>query len=404
MTEHLTVIIPTRDRADVLKYTLAATLSLIDPKMTVLVSDNASVDETPTLLSTFQDPRLKVIRTPVRVSMRENWEYALRHVSNGWVTVIGDDDAILPGAHETVQRIAAETGAEAIRSQTAEFVWGTKGRTSTLSIPLARGYSIRHTPRELSRVMSGKQPYTTLPVLYNGGFIKIDALKRIALSDGSVFGSSIPDVYTGIALCSVLDYYVFCKEPLAINGASHHSGGTAAMASNSAAPKPETDPFRKFVNENDVPFHPLIPLLSDGSIVPSIHTFVLETFLTAQSLGIKLPVSVSMSEQYEIIRAGLKLRDSTDEYGEWLENFRKLNKINQEYSDFMAKSGKGLSRFRKLVELAKRLDLHTADSEQTLDLHTIVDAVNYCSRMKTSPPNRMLNGLHRLSARLGRFW
>ncbi|MFM7097290.1 MAG: glycosyltransferase, partial [Gemmataceae bacterium] len=160
--------------------------------MTVLVSDNASVDETPELLKTFQDSRLRVIRTPARCSMRANWEYALSHVSDGWVTVIGDDDAILPGAHEMVQKIYAETGVEAIRSLTAFYKWPDKEHLGGLKIPLSRGYSVLKTSRELSRVMSGQKRYTILPMLYNGGFIKVSALWRMALSNGTVFGGSIP--------------------------------------------------------------------------------------------------------------------------------------------------------------------------------------------------------------------
>lgn len=400
MTENLTVIIPTRDRADVLQHTLTATLRLNDPNMTVLVSDNASVDETPDVLKTFQDSRLRVIRTPARCSMRANWEYALSHVSDGWVTVIGDDDAILPGAHEMVQKISAETGVEAIRSLTAKYSWPNKERPAGLEIPLSQGYSIRSSSRVLSQVMSGQMHYTTLPVLYNGGFIKVSAMRRMALSNNTVFGGSIPDVYTGLVLCSVLDSYALCKEPLAINGASRHSGGTSAMASGNSAPLKASNPYRKFVDENDVPYHKLIPLLSDGRIAPSEYAHVLETFLTAQDAGIRLPVMINMLEQYEIIRDEFKRRGTIAQNENWLARFRELNKINPHDTNVVNKLEKALKSFKRGVEVANRIDIHVAKPAHDRDLQTIVEAVDYCSRLKENPPNRLLNAFSRLTDRL----
>ena len=38
--------------------------------------------------------------------MSHNWEFALGFVPDGWVTIIGDDDALLPGALKRVSGIA----------------------------------------------------------------------------------------------------------------------------------------------------------------------------------------------------------------------------------------------------------------------------------------------------------
>lgn len=402
MTEHITVIIPTRDRADVLQHTLAATLSLQDRHMTVLVSDNCSVDETPELLKRFDDHRLSVIRTPARVSMRANWEYALKHVKDGWVTVIGDDDAVLPGAFETVRRISAETGIEAVRSSTAEFIWPKDGQRASLTLPLARGYEVKDTHHELAKVMAGKKHYTKLPVLYNGGFVKVSALRRMALRDGTVFGGSIPDVYTGIALCSVLQKYVYCKEALAINGASRHSGGTAAMQPKGQTATSDQNPFKKFLSENDVPFHSLIPSPADFHVAPATHIFVLETFLTAQDAGIMLPVSIDFREQYELIMAELAERGSEKDSSAWLSKFCELNNIDLNSPNKPKDQEKLQRKLRKFLELAKRMDLHVAKSKYATKLDTVMDAVNYCENIKKINPNRILNSINRIYSHLVR--
>ena len=111
-----TIIIPTRERADILIHAIASALAQDYSNLEVLVSDNASSDDTEELVSKFDDARVRYINTGKRVSMSHNWEFALDHVTEGWVTVLGDDDAILPGVLRSVNKVIDETGTLAIRS------------------------------------------------------------------------------------------------------------------------------------------------------------------------------------------------------------------------------------------------------------------------------------------------
>ena len=111
-----TIVIPTRERADTLVHTLASALALDYDNYTVLISDNASDDSTAALVSGFNDPRIRYLNTGKRISMSHNWEFALDHVADGWVTVLGDDDAILPDALKRVSNIVADTGTQAVRA------------------------------------------------------------------------------------------------------------------------------------------------------------------------------------------------------------------------------------------------------------------------------------------------
>jgi glycosyltransferase involved in cell wall biosynthesis len=98
----ITVIVPTRERCDVLQHCLQ-TLTMQDYQhLEILVSDNFSADATKEVVASAGDPRIRYINTGRRLSMSHNWEFALSHVRDGWVTFIGDDDGLPPGAIASV--------------------------------------------------------------------------------------------------------------------------------------------------------------------------------------------------------------------------------------------------------------------------------------------------------------
>ena len=123
MEPKFTIVIPTRERADVLFYCLKSACAQDYPNLEILVSDNFSQDNTEEIVKQFRDNRIRYINTGKRVSMSHNWEFAISHIDEGWITILGDDDAILPGAIRKVLQIATTTGVKAIRSNTCQYAW-----------------------------------------------------------------------------------------------------------------------------------------------------------------------------------------------------------------------------------------------------------------------------------------
>ena len=90
----ITVIIPTRERCDVLEKSLQTVTSQDYENLDIIVSDNFSSDGTEDLVRSIDDKRVRYLNTGQRISMSHNWEFALSHVSDGWVTMIGDNDGL----------------------------------------------------------------------------------------------------------------------------------------------------------------------------------------------------------------------------------------------------------------------------------------------------------------------
>jgi glycosyltransferase involved in cell wall biosynthesis len=74
--------------------------------MELIVSDNANIDETQSVLSQFSsDPRLKVIRTEELLTCTENWNKALETCSGDYMLLIGDDDCLLSGFFQKMDQV-----------------------------------------------------------------------------------------------------------------------------------------------------------------------------------------------------------------------------------------------------------------------------------------------------------
>lgn len=297
----ITVIIPTRERCDVLEKSLQTVTTQDYDNLQIIVSDNFSNDGTEDIVRSTHDSRVKYVNTGKRLSMSHNWEFALSHVTEGWVTIIGDDDGLLPDSLNKVAKIIQSSDIQAIRSSVCSYVWPslTGKKFGRLGVPLGSGCEFRNSKVWLSKVMSGRAQYLELPMLYNGGFIRMSVLNEIKSKTGAFYKSLIPDVYSALSIASVVDSYIYSHEPLAINGASKHSTGTSQF---SKEKRTELSPAQKFCSEENIPFHKDLPLCADGNYPSSIHALVYESYLQLELLQDVMQESIH-SQQLEIILA-----------------------------------------------------------------------------------------------------
>jgi len=93
----VTVAIPTYNRAALLKVCLESVLAQDYPDFQVIVLDNASTDDTQTIVEAFADPRITYLRNDTNIGRFANWSRALEVNSSQYLTIAGDDDLILDG-------------------------------------------------------------------------------------------------------------------------------------------------------------------------------------------------------------------------------------------------------------------------------------------------------------------
>ncbi len=224
-----TVILPTLDRAATLADTIRTCLAQQDRDLLILVSDNASTDHTADIVASFSDSRLNYINSGRRLGMAEHWEFSLRHVDSGYVTVVGEDDGLLPGAINSVRQLIAASNSMAVAWQTIEYGWPDHPVTelrNRLRIPLSIG-AVNVKPKDVVKQFTQhRADCSPLPRITNS-FLSMDLIKAYREKNGGVlFAGTDPDLHSAVAVASEVDEFVYCMRPLSIKGAGSKGNDT----------------------------------------------------------------------------------------------------------------------------------------------------------------------------------
>jgi glycosyltransferase involved in cell wall biosynthesis len=92
----VTIAIPTFNRASLLKECVRCALSQTYEHFEVLVSNNASSDDTREMLNGFSDERLRVIEQETNIGLLPNWNACVTAAKGDYIVVVSDDDRIAP--------------------------------------------------------------------------------------------------------------------------------------------------------------------------------------------------------------------------------------------------------------------------------------------------------------------
>ena len=94
----VTIAIPTLNRVEYLRLALRSALGQTYDNLEVVVSNNASTDETASFLTGCLDPRLRVLQQAETLSMTENWNACLNAATGEYFLLLSDDDLLEPDA------------------------------------------------------------------------------------------------------------------------------------------------------------------------------------------------------------------------------------------------------------------------------------------------------------------
>lgn len=90
----ISILIPTYNRSGYLAEAVESVLAQSYPRIEVIVSDNASTDDTETVAGKYsRDPRFKYYKNTANLGMVGNWRKAVRDYCSGdWFLILSDDD------------------------------------------------------------------------------------------------------------------------------------------------------------------------------------------------------------------------------------------------------------------------------------------------------------------------
>lgn len=98
------ILLPTRNRLDLLRLAIESVRAQEHADWEIVVSDNASDQDVLGYVRSLGDPRVRGSRNAQPVPVTDNWNAALAQSAGDYFIMLGDDDALLPGA---LSRLAA---------------------------------------------------------------------------------------------------------------------------------------------------------------------------------------------------------------------------------------------------------------------------------------------------------
>ena len=234
----ITIGIPTiAGREGYLRHCLQTCVSQDDTDLDILVSDNSAGNAEGTVRA-FSDPRIRYIRPPHYLPMSRHWDFMLNHMTGDLVTVIGDDDGMMPNALLTVRKIISTYGLKPLQHTIAHYHWpdiDDRKRRNTFWFHHLPNTEINVVPSHqyLSRLSKGELGYIDGPMVYHNFIPRrlLCCLQR----NGFIFHRSSPDVYSAVTIAlNSVDFIstghvlTIAGEGVKSNGAQCRDGGKEA--------------------------------------------------------------------------------------------------------------------------------------------------------------------------------
>jgi glycosyltransferase involved in cell wall biosynthesis len=230
----ISLIIPTRERAETLAFTIRTALAQSSHDYEVIISDNVSADGTRDVVKAFDDKRLRYVNTERRLSMCDNYEFGLQHATGEYVLFIGDDDAVIPGRLDELLSILAALPSPTIHMWPLHvYDWPVGSRPAHvdyLAVPVP-ATTVDLKAKGKFVVSVGGWKYYELPSVYHCAVPRF-LLDAIRARTGRVFHSTQPDVFTALAMPAFADKAVNLGRSITFNGRSARSNGLGFVDTN----------------------------------------------------------------------------------------------------------------------------------------------------------------------------
>jgi hypothetical protein len=250
----LSILLPTRDRLELLRHAVNSVRRLDDPDYEVVISDNCSPEDIRGYVDSLEDPRIRYVRAREVLSVTENWNNALKHSTGDYVIMLGDDDALLKDYSTTVRQLIADFDSPqviyhnvlcyaypgVIPGEPDGFLRG-EGYATFLRDGPERPFRL---PRDEGRLLARAVANFKLGYGMNSQFVTISRGVIDELSgDGGFYRSPFPDYYSTNHLFSRARSIVAEPRPLVVIGVSSSSHGFYVSNNREAE-------ARAFLNDN----------------------------------------------------------------------------------------------------------------------------------------------------------
>ncbi|MHB8845791.1 MAG: glycosyltransferase family 2 protein [Nitrospirota bacterium] len=229
------VLLPTRNRLELLAYAMETVRRQDYDDWEIVVSDNASEQDIAGYIRSLNEPRIKYVRTSSFVPVTDNWNNALKNSSGDYVIMLGDDDCLLKGFFRTMDRlIEAYEGPDCIYTNALLYAYPGVMREHPEGFLQAYGYAPffdnASQPFLLDRTTAHALAYDAMQFKMSYTFnmqhslVKRSFIDRLDIA-GPFFQSPYPDFYATNVIMLKADTLVVNPTPMVVVGISPKSFG-----------------------------------------------------------------------------------------------------------------------------------------------------------------------------------
>lgn len=241
-TPRFSILIPTRDRPATFRHTLATAASQPGDDYEIVVADNCSSPATREICDQIDPAKIKYLRSDELLPMTENWNRGLAACSGEYVTVLGDDDALMPSCLAVARQVLTVTKAKVLGWQPHTYWWpDTIVYWHANRLYMSFGGSDvqqRNSRRVLEMFYANQASFGDLPMIYSA-FVHRSVIDEATRRYGGYFGpvDTSADMVSGVLNLHLTDIYAHSNRALSIRGNSGKSNGTAWWARSLGGPQ-----------------------------------------------------------------------------------------------------------------------------------------------------------------------
>lgn len=259
----LSVAIPTKNRQYYCIEVIKHILSYNNNDFELVIQDNSDDRTIEEFVSTIEDKRLKYVYTDEAISSVENMSRSIALTSGEYVCMIGDDDIILPSIFEYAKYMKKNDIESVSMNTIPSYTWpnielNIDGKFAVIKSKQYQKIRKIQVKKQLIQLYKDGiidyQNYS-LPRVYHG-IIKKTILDKINKQIGYYFGGLSPDIYSTIALSSLISKHIIVDDFFTISGACPQS--TTAQ-SKLGGHKGKLSDAPHFNNNSDYKWDKLIP-------------------------------------------------------------------------------------------------------------------------------------------------
>lgn len=299
------IVIPTRNRADTLYYTIRSILNQNFQDYEIIVCNNNSIDNTEDVIKSFSDERIKYISSDIDLSMADNWELAYTKVTGQYVTYIADNDGFIQGSLSFLNQLfRLNNYPNIIRWEKNLYNWPCLDSVNKniLYINLEKKFEVYDSNIIIKEILDGKRKFQDLPMIYNS-FIKNTLIKSLKLKTGKIFHSASPDLSTGFSFALIGKNYLSLTYGITCGANSAKSSGYNFMR------KRDNNISKELINltkTSNINYHSNIP------IVKSIMAAIIEAYLKSDEVLGFNRIPLDFKKIYINIIKNLTIFDESD--------------------------------------------------------------------------------------------